>query len=127
MAKTFFKFAGFIFLKWILFYAYQIIESGEKWDWSRVKTNEDIYFTAWMLLALPILELIILIVPFQLALKQKGNLTILILLLAFFLEFAIGWFATNQNLETWMIVKIVISTVLFILLYRKQLQLSTHP
>lgn len=127
MARIFFKFTGFIFLKWILFYAYQILESQKKWDWGRVKTNEDVYFTAWMVLALPILELIILILPFHLALRQKGKLAILILLLAFILEFAIGWYATNQNLETWMIVKITISAVLFILLYRKQLQLATHP
>lgn len=74
-----------------------------------------------MLLALPLVELVVLYYLFQLALRQKGWNTILLLIVTFGLEFIIGWFATNQNFEVWMAVKIVLSVVLFVLMYRKQL------
>jgi hypothetical protein len=123
MMKAFLKFTGYILLKWLCFYIYQVVESKRDWDWNRMQSREDIFYTAWMLLALPILEILILVLPFQLALKQRGWLVIAILLLAFVLEFIIGWFATNQRLEVWMIVKIILSMALFFLMYRKQLDL----
>ncbi len=122
MGKAFLKFLGYISFKWVCFYVYQIAQSNKDWDWGRVKTKEDVYYTAWMLLALPVLELMILIFPFLLALKQKGELAVLILFIAFTLEFIIGWYATNQHLEVWMIVKIVLSMSLFFILYRNQLK-----
>lgn len=118
---TLLKFAGYILLKWVCFYAYQYIESGNKWDWGKVQTKEDTLYTAWMLLALPVLEIIVLVLPFQLALKQKGLFMIFLLVLIFALEFAIGWIATNQRFAVWMVVKIIISAGLFFLIYRKQL------
>lgn len=118
---TFLKFAGYILLKWICFFGYQYMESEKKWDWDKMQSKEDTLYTAWMLLALPALEIILLILPFQLALRQKGLVMVIVLVLIFALEFAIGWFATNQQIAVWMIVKIIFSAGLFFLLYRKQL------
>jgi len=94
------KFSGYIILKWILFWGYQIFESGERsnWDWGKVNSMESLVYTFVMLLLLPFLEIIILSRPFYLALKKKGWVMILVLFLAFALEFAVGWFATNQTL-----------------------------
>ncbi len=114
------KFAGYIFLKWVCFYLYQYIESGNAWDWGKVQTAEDWFYTAWMLLALPVLETLVLFLPFHLALKQKGWSLIFMLVLVFTLEFAIGWFATNQHFAIWMVVKIILSAGLFFFFYRKQ-------
>lgn len=117
-----FKFLGYIAIKWVLFYSYQYIESGNKLDWNKVQNKEDILYTLWMLLALPLLETLILALPFHLALKQKGVFLLLILILVFVLEFAIGWFATNQKFALWMVVKLALSIGLFFLFYRKQLK-----
>lgn len=116
------KFAGYILLKWVLFYAYQFIEGNPKWNFEKAN-GEGLFLAAFMLLALPLVELVVLYYPFQLALKQKGWIAILLLIVTFGLEFIIGWYATNQYLEVWMIVKIVLSAVLFGLMYRKQLRL----
>lgn len=116
--KAFPKFAIYILLKWTLFYAYQFMEGSTKWKWDKVN-GEGIFLAVFMLLALPLVELVALFFPVQWALKQKGFLTALLLFVAFGLEFMIGWFATNQRFEVWMVVKIVLSIVLFGLMYKK--------
>ena len=118
------KFISYITLKWILFCGYQIFESGEKsnWNWYKVNSMEGVVYTLGMLLILPILEIIILSSPFYLALKQKGWVMIVILIVVFVLEFAIGWFATNQKFALWMVVKPALSIGLLFLFYRKQLK-----
>lgn len=121
MMVTFLKFTGYILLKWVCFFAYQYIESRNKWDWEKAQSKEDSLYTVWMLLALPALEIILFVLPFQLALRQKGLVMVFFLVLIFALEFAIGWFASNQRIAVWMIVKIIFSAGLFFLLYRKQL------
>lgn len=126
MIKIFLRFAGYIFLKWVCFYIYQIAESKRYWEWSRVWEWEDIFYTIWIIIALPILEILILFFPFQIALKQRGLMAISLLFLCFALEFIIGWFATNQHLEIWMIVKIILSITLFFLIYRKQLEMRSN-
>ena len=93
----------------------------DSWDWGKVNNTESIIYTLGMLLGLPIIETIILGIPFHLALKQKGGVLILLLILTFVLEFAIGWYATNQQLSSWMIVKMLLSIGLFWVFYRKQL------
>lgn len=119
--KAFPKFAGYILLKWTLFYFYQFTEGNAKWSFDKVN-GEGLFLAAFMLLALPLLELFILYFPLQLALKQKGWITILLLIATFGLEFIIGWFTTNQHFEIWMVVKIVLSAGLFWLMYRKKLK-----
>lgn len=114
------KFAGYILLKWVLFYAYQFIEGSPKWNFDKAN-GEGLFLAAFMLLALPLVELVVLYYPFKLALRQKGWITILLLIATFCLEFIIGWYVTNQRLEVWMIVKIVLSVVLFAFMYRKRL------
>ncbi len=121
MVNTFLRFTGYILLKWICFYIYQFAGSSVKWN--QTTNYEGRILGAFMLLALPILEIIVLIFPFHLAMKQKGWVTILILILTFTLEFLIGWYATNQHLEVWMGVKIILSVLLFYFLYRKQLNI----
>ncbi len=122
MGRLFLKFAGYILLKWALFYAYQFVGSDSKWDWSGKSTNkEGVLLAAFMLLTLPFLEIIVLFFPFQWALKQKGLPAIIILMLSFTAEFIIGWYATNQHFETWMSVKIALSILLFYIMYRKSL------
>lgn len=69
-----------------------------------------------------LLKTLILALPFHLALKQKGVFLLLILILVFVLEFAIGWFATNQKFALWVVVKLALSIGLFFLFYRKQLK-----
>lgn len=119
---AFSKFAGYILLKWTLFYIYQFTGSHTQWSWNKVN-GEGLFLAAFMLLALPLVELFILFFPLQLALKQKGWKVISLLIATFGLEFITGWVATNQRFETWMIVKIVLSVGLFWLMYRKQLTL----
>ncbi|MDB5143490.1 MAG: hypothetical protein JWQ66_2203 [Mucilaginibacter sp.] len=121
--KAFSRFAGYIGLKWSLFYIYQFTEGNTKWDFDKVN-GEGLFLSIFMLLILPLLEIVILFFPFYLALKQKGWIAILILILAFGLEFLIGWYATNQHFEIWMAVKIILSVGLFGLIYRKQLTLG---
>jgi hypothetical protein len=114
------KFAGYIALKWILFYIYQFVTGTTKWSFDKVN-GEGLFLAAFMLLILPLIELVVLFFPIKWALKQSSWLTILILIITFGLEFLIGWYATNQHFETWMMVKIVLSVILFLLFYRKQL------
>ncbi|AFL84388.1 hypothetical protein Belba_1790 [Belliella baltica DSM 15883] len=83
---------------------------------------EGVVYTLGMLLILPILEIIILSGPFYLALKKKGWVMVVIIILVFVLEFAIGWFATNQRFALWMVVKLALSIGLFFLFYRKQMK-----
>jgi hypothetical protein len=121
---TVLKFVGYIALKWILFWVYQIVESGEKsnWDWSKLNGWESIIYTSGLLLLLPIIEIIVLAGPFYLALKQRGWIMIMLLVLTFVLEFLIGWFATNEKFALWMLVKLVLSIGLFFLFFRNQLK-----
>lgn len=119
MINSFSKFAGYITVKWLMFYAYQFLGTGNKWN--QTINYEGRILAAFVLLALPILEVIVLFFPFQLALKQKGWLVLLMIILIFLIEFAIGWFATNQKFEIWMAIKIVLSVILFMFFYRKQL------
>ena len=128
MIRIFLKFAWYIILKWIIFYIYQfiesVIESGNqgKW-WGHATNKEGLLLAAFMLFALPLVEIIVLIFPLQFALKQNGWTAIIILILSFGLEFIIGWYATNQHFEVWMIVKIIVSAGLFYLFYRKQINI----
>src|SRR5699024_5773146 len=119
---TLFKYLGYMGAKWVCFYLYQYFESGDSWKWERVETKEDICYTAWMLLVLPAVEMLLLALPIHLALRQKGWIMLFILALTFALEFAIVWYATNQQLSTCMIVKILLSVGFFWLFYRKQLE-----
>lgn len=110
---------GYILLKWIIFYIYQLTGSDVKWNWNKAN-GEGIFLTAFMLLALPIIELVILFYPLQLALMQKGWILISLLIAIFGLEFIIGSIATNQQFEVWMVIKIVLSVSLFWVMYRKK-------
>lgn len=117
---AFSKFSGYILLKWTLFYIYQFAGNHTKWNWDKVN-GEGLFLAAFMLLALPLIELFVLFFPLQFALKQKGWMTISVLTAVFGLEFIIGWIAANQYLEAWMIVEIALGIGLFWLMYRKQL------
>jgi hypothetical protein len=118
--KALSKFAGYIALKWVFFYIYQFTTGGTKWSFDKVN-GEGLFLTVFMLLILPLVEIVVLFFPFQFALKQRGWLAILILIAAFGLEFLIEWCTTNQHFAVWMAVKIALSAVLFGLMYRKQL------
>jgi hypothetical protein len=119
MKKTFLKFVGYILLKWLCFYIYELAVNGFNWD---SKANKEGYIlAAIMLFTLPLLECIVLFLPINFALKQKGWIMISILIFAFLLEFIIGWYATNQKFEVWMFVKMFLSIGLFYYLYRKEL------
>jgi hypothetical protein len=115
------KFVGYILLKWLCFFIYQYAESQKKWDLENLHKKEDVLYTLWMFLSLPVIEIIIFALPFQLALKQKGISLIIILILCFVLEFAVSWYATNQQFAIWMLVKIILSIGFFYLFYRRQL------
>jgi hypothetical protein len=114
------KFAGYIALKWVFFYIYQFTTGDTKWNFDKVN-GEGLFLAAFMLLILPLVEMVVLFFPFQFALKQRGWLVILILIVTFGLEFLIGWYATNQYFAVWMAIKIALSAILFGLMYRKQL------
>jgi hypothetical protein len=116
-----FRFLGYISTKWICFYLYQYLESGSSLKWERLETKEDFYYTVWMLFILPIIEIFLLVLPIHLAIRQKGWLMVTILVLTFMLEFAIGWYATNQQFSVWMIIKIALSVGFFYLFYRKKI------
>jgi hypothetical protein len=122
MTKSFLKFTLYIIIKWLVFYTYQFIEKNEKWTWERPEGKDGLFLAAFMLLGLPILELILLFLPFHFALKQKGWLLLLLLAIIFISEFFIGFYLTNQNIELWMIIKIIISILIFGLMYREQLK-----
>lgn len=114
------KFTGYILLKWALFYLYQFVEGSTKWSLDN-NNSEGIFLAVFMLIALPLVELVILFYPLQLALRTKGSMAILLLIASFSLEFILGWFATNQHFAVWMAAKIILSMLLFGLMYRKQL------
>lgn len=118
MIKTMLKFSCYILLKWLCLYTYLLADSESKWDWDKVKTKEDAFYTAWMLFALPIVELLVLFLPFLLALRSEGLKSIVAFSCVFILEFVVGWYATNQHIELWMIIKITFSIVLFLIVYR---------
>jgi hypothetical protein len=119
MIKTFLKFVGYILLKWLCFYIYQFAESDFKLN---PKVNNDGYIlAAVMLFTLPLSEIIVLALPINFALKQKGWVMVSILIFAFLIEFIMGWYATNQKFEVWMLVKMILSIGLFYYLYRKEL------
>jgi hypothetical protein len=120
MEKVSFKFVGYILFKWLCFYAYQLTLSHVNW---KTPNLEGFFLATFMVLAWPILEIIVLWIPFHLAFKQKGITQILILLSAFILEFVLGWYITNQKFETWMLMKLFLSVGIFTLIYRKQVRL----
>lgn len=120
--NTFKIFALYIGLKWTFFYIYQFSTCNTKWNFSKAN-SEGIFLAAFMLLIIPLTELVILYLPFYAALKQRGWIAMLILAGAFGLEFIISWFATNQRYETWMLVKLILSITLFFVIYRKQMSL----
>lgn len=122
--ETLLRYLGYMVAKWVCFYLYQYFESGNSWKWERLETIEDIYYTAWMFFALPVVEIFLLALPIHLAIRQKGWIMLIALALIFILEFTIGWYATNQQLSTWMIVKGLLSIGLFWLFYREQLEFS---
>ena len=126
MVKAFSKFSGYIFLKWICIYSYLFIENGSRWKWSQQTNSEGLLLAVFMLLALPLLELVILFWPFEFALKKRRWQTAIILSLSFILEFLLTWYATNQQITTWMIVKIALSVIIYLFLYRKQLTGKTQ-
>jgi hypothetical protein len=114
------KFLLYITLKWIVFYSYQFLTGDTTWDFEKANF-EGIMLSVFMLIALPLLELIILYYPIHFALRQKKWSTIMLLIFAFSLEFLIGWFATNQSFENWMAIKLLLSICLFLIIYRNQL------
>jgi len=122
--KAFTKFLGYISLKWICFYVYQFLEPYATSDWHlswQLPNIKGVFLAVLMILFLPFLELIVLAWPFELALRQRGWRTVIILILAFIVEFFLNWSFTNQQIETWMIVKIIGSIILYLFLYRRQL------
>lgn len=123
MTQVFQKFTGYILLKWCLFYSYQFLEGQTTWSWKSANA-EGIFLTVFMLLAIPFIELLILLYPVILALRQNGWLRMMILSQVFTLEFLIAWIATNQQLASWMVIKIILSVGVFALLFRKQLYLT---
>lgn len=118
--RAFVKFGGYIAVKWAVFYTYQFLEGNSKWDF-RKANGEGLFLAAFMLLALPLLEIVLFFLPVRLSFQQSGWIRLFILTFVFCLEFVLGWYATNQNLEAWMVVKIVLGILLFLLFYRKQL------
>ncbi|MEJ5146932.1 hypothetical protein [Sphingobacterium sp. MYb388] len=116
---AFAKFGGYIAVKWVIFYIYLFLDGNSKWDFGRVNV-EGFFLAVFMLLSLPILEVGLLFLPVRLSFRQSKWTRLLILFCVFSLEFALGWYATNQDLETWMLVKIGLSILLFLLFYRKQ-------
>lgn len=114
-------FVLYIAIKWILFYVYQFTSSNPNWSFEKAN-GEGVFLAAFMLLILPLVEVVVLFFPFQWALKQRSWLMILFLIMIFGLEFFIGWFATNQHFEIWMFVKLLLSISLFLFVYREQIK-----
>lgn len=121
--KAFSKFTTYIVLKWVLFYIYQFLSGGVRWKFNNVN-SQGLFLAAFMLLTLPLVEIVVLYFPFHLALRLRSSLSIPILFLSFALEFLIGWYATNQHFEVWMVAKIFLSIVLFCIMYSKQLRIN---
>ncbi|MEN5231891.1 hypothetical protein [Sphingobacterium faecium] len=118
--RAFVKFVGYIIMKWIAFYTYQFLEGTSKWDFGKAN-REGLFLATFMLLALSLLEVVLFFLPVRLSFQQSGWIKLLILTFVFCLEFGLGWYTTNQNLEVWMVVKMVLSILLFLVFYRKQL------
>lgn len=108
--------------KWILFYSYIFYESKGGWNWERVRTIDAILYTVWMIASLPVIEMIIMVVPLHLAIRQQRRaVKFMILILCFAVEFFVSFYATNEQLSEWMIIKIILSVVIFWLFYRRLL------
>ncbi|TAN16697.1 MAG: hypothetical protein EPN37_07930 [Chitinophagaceae bacterium] len=126
MKKIILKFIAYIFSQYIILFTYFFLISDGNWHWGNLGNKQDIFFAIWMLFSLPVIEIILLIVPTIIALRKQGIKRLYILFLAFVLEFFICWFMTNQEIETWMIVKSTLSVILFIVFFRKQLHIFYH-
>ncbi len=116
------KFVGYIILKWVCIYTFEYFDSSIKWN--QEINHEGWLLAAFMLLAMPLLEIILLTIPFHWALKHKGGILIAILLSTFALEFAIGYYMTTQRFATWIIIKLFFSVALFYLFYKKQIKIN---
>lgn len=123
-SKAYRRFFSYILLKWVGFYFCQFIEFGVRSGWNirwQIPNSEGLFLAVFMVLSLPFLELIVLAWPFELALRQRGWRTVAVLFMTFIVEFFLSWFFTNQHIETWMIVKISESIILYLFLYKDQL------
>jgi len=118
--RAFVKSTGYIIVKWIVFYTYQFLEGNSNWDFGKAN-REGLFLTVFMFLGLPVLEINMLYLPVKLSFQQSYWIRLFMLVFVFCLEFGVGWYATNQNFEDWMVVKIALSIILFLLFYRKQL------
>jgi hypothetical protein len=116
------KFSEYIFIKYAILYSIYFMISGSMWDWGKLNDKENIIYTIIVLFSLPILEILFLFLPFTLALKQKGIKVLISLSICFIFEFFISWFFSSESIESWMIVKIGLSIVLFSMIYRKDLK-----
>ncbi|WP_400191810.1 hypothetical protein [Hymenobacter sp. B81] len=120
---------AYIVIKWVGFYGYQFIESGagSDWNWQNLNNAENIVFTLSLLCIWPTIEALALLFPIKLALEHKSWSRLLALILTFAIEFAIGWFMISQQFDFWMVVKILMSIILFALLFGEQLTARAWP
>ena len=121
--KYFITFCIYILLKYTLLFGYDFIFGDASWDWNNLKTGEDWFYIGWMFFVLPLLEILVLYFPFRIALKQSGSSLYIGLAIVFIVEFFISWVITSQRVEGWMIAKIVLSIILFMIMFRGQLRI----
>lgn len=118
--KYFIKLNIYIIVKYFFVFAYNFSFSTEQinLDWAYLQTGKDWFYFLWMFFSLPLLEGIILFFPFKMALKYSAPKIYLYLIFIFLLEFFLTWAITNQQLENWMIIKIIISVMLFFIVFQ---------
>ncbi len=121
---TFLRYLGYMTAKWLIFYIWTFGICENNWEWSRVKSIEDIYYTIVMLLLFPFIEIVILALPMYLTIHQKRWSMAMFLALFFILEFTLGWYSTNQHFSSWMFEKIILSIILFYIFFKKQIKLQ---
>jgi len=121
------KVVGYIFLRFIVFQSVLGLTSNDSKmvKLSDLQTGEDLFYILWIFLFFPVLEIIVLTIPFSYGLQKitesKSLWVIMLFLLLFGIEFLLAVLLTNYEISALKFYKIGISMMLFVMLFRKSL------
>jgi len=122
MGNLVMKVAGYIFLRYLMFFIFLVFVKNAKWNWSNLKSWEDWFMFFW-LFGLPfLLELLIIGLPMSYALNRLPNLSnktfvYILLFILFMIEFLFAnWIYGTQSA----LIMSGISIILFLALFWKR-------
>jgi hypothetical protein len=113
------KFMLYLFLKYVGYYLYLTIQKGLTWDFSNLRDTDDIMYTFWMLGLLPMLDFVVLSIPFCLFALRDGFVAIGCFVLIFVLDFLLTFHFLGDTREAFW--KMAIGIVLFALFFGRRI------